>query len=291
MSDSAQSEISQYKTRVGELFGRAATTYDRTGPQFFSYFGERLVDLAEISSGSRILDIATGRGAILFPAVKQTGPQGEVIGIDISEPMVHETQVEIKNLELKNAYVKVMDAEHLQFPDNSFDNVFCGLSIFIFPQPLIAISEMWRVLKPGGELGLSTFWEDDERWKWLGELFRKYLPPSPDVDSTQDEDQEPAPDFRSHDGMKAFMESIGFEDIRIKGEELDFLYSSEDEWWSTIWSHGMRGTLEQILESGGETTLHEFKLAAFENLQTVKQPDGFPHAWSVLFTLGRKPQT
>jgi SAM-dependent methyltransferase len=249
------------------------------------------VELAEISSGSRILDIATGRGAILFPALKQTGSLGEVIGIDISEPMIQETQREIKNRGLKNAHVQVMDAEQLQFDDNSFDGVFCGLSIFIFPQPLIALSEMGRVLKPAGKLGLSTFWEDDERWKWLGELFRMYLPPSSAADSTRDGDQEPTPDFRSPKGMNDLMESIGFEDIQITGEESDFIYSSEDEWWSTIWSHGMRGSLERIVESGGENALHEFRVEAFENIQTVKQLDGFHHAWSVLFTLGRKAET
>lgn len=142
------------------------------------------MELAQISSGSNILDVAAGRGAVLFPAVKQTGFQGDVVGIDISEPMVLETQSEIKCRGLKNASVQVMDAEPLQYADHSFDSVFCGLSICVFPQPLIALSEMRRVLKLGDELGLSTYWEDDERWKWLGELFRHYLPPSPEVDST-----------------------------------------------------------------------------------------------------------
>lgn len=290
MPDPTQSEISQYKRRVGELFGRAATTYDRTGPQFFSYFGERLVELAKIRSGSRVLDIGTGRGAILFPVADQVNSHGEVIGIDISEPMVNETLLEIEDRGLKNAYVRIMDAEQLQFPDTSFDYVFCGLSIFIFPQPLLALSEMLRVLKPGGVLGLSTFWEDDERWKWLGELFQKYLPPSSDADSPQDEDQPPEPDFRSHDGMKELMELVGFENIQVTGEECDFVYSSENEWWSVVWSHGMRGALERIQESSGEDALDEFKAEAFRNIQAVKEFDGFHHAWSVLFTLGRKPE-
>jgi ubiquinone/menaquinone biosynthesis C-methylase UbiE len=290
MSQPDQSDISQYKTRIGELFGRAATTYDQTGPKFFSHFGNRLVELTNIQSESRVLDIATGRGAILFPVADQVGSHGEVIGIDISEPMVNETLLEIENRELKNVHVRVMDAEQLQFPDTSFDYVFCGLSIFIFPQPLLALSEMRRVLKPGGVLGLSTFWEDDERWKWLGELFQKYIPPSSDAESTQDEDQSPEPDFRSHDGMKELIDSLGFENIQVTGEESDFVYSTEDEWWSTVWSHGMRGTLERILESSGEAALDEFKAEAFRNIQTVRQDDGFHQVWSVLLTLARRPE-
>lgn len=91
--------------------------------------------------------------------------------------------------------------------------------------------------------------------------------------------------------MNEPMESAGFENIRGEGEELDFIYSSEDAWWSTSWSHGMGVTLERIMESGGETALHEFKGEAFETIRNVEQADGFHHPWPVYFTQGKKPET
>lgn len=289
MSNPDPAEITQYKERIAGLFSRAAPTYDQAGPQFFSHFGKRLVQLAKIPIGCRVLDVATGRGAVLFPVADVIGPQGEVIGIDISEAMLKEARTDIEKKGLKNALVCQMDAEQLQFSDASFDYVLCGLSVFIFPLPLLALSEMWRVLKPGGVLGMSTFWRDDERWSWLGELFEKHLPPTTSVESTTDEEQPPAPDFRSHNGLKELMDSAGFTGVQVIGEEKDFVYATEESWWSTIWSHGMRGTLERIQSTSGTDGLENFKTEAFKHIQTVRHPDGFNHMWSVLFTLATKP--
>ena len=61
------------KEQVAAVFGRAAPTYDSTGR--FAYFGRRLVAAANLAAGARVLDIAAGRGAILFPAAEQVGPR------------------------------------------------------------------------------------------------------------------------------------------------------------------------------------------------------------------------
>ena len=59
-----------------DFFDMVAHIYDSIGPGFFSYFGKRLVDLADVKKGSTILDVATGRGAVLFPVVEKTGTEG-----------------------------------------------------------------------------------------------------------------------------------------------------------------------------------------------------------------------
>lgn len=293
MTDSDSQDIAETKQWFAELFNRVALTYDQVGPKFFDYFGTCLVDLAQIPRGARVLDVATGRGAILFPAAEAAGSNGHAIGIDISEAMVQETSVEIKKRGLKNSQVQVMDAENLQFPDASYDYVLCGLSIFFFPQYARALSETRRVLKSGGIIGLTTFWGDeepDERWKWMGELFDKYLPPVPDDEFNTKDEEPPGPDFRSHEGMEAVMNKAGFTNMQVVGEEQDFVYRDEEEWWSTLWSHGMRARLERIESVAGPDGLQQFKEDAFNKLQTNKQSDGFHHMWSVLFTLASKPQ-
>jgi O-methyltransferase/aklanonic acid methyltransferase len=75
------SKANEQKEHIAGVFSRAASAYDRVGPQFFTHFGRRFVDLAEITPGARVLDIASGRGAILFPAAEQVGTDGSVIGI------------------------------------------------------------------------------------------------------------------------------------------------------------------------------------------------------------------
>lgn len=74
------------KTIIAQIFERAATGYQRI--THFPPVGQRLVELAQIPAGARVLDVASGRGAILFPAAERVGPQGKVIGVDISPGMV-----------------------------------------------------------------------------------------------------------------------------------------------------------------------------------------------------------
>jgi len=61
----------------------------------FRYFGARLVEAAGVEPGDRVLDVATGRGAVLFPAAERVGPTGEVTGIDLSPEMVRLTGADL----------------------------------------------------------------------------------------------------------------------------------------------------------------------------------------------------
>jgi ubiquinone/menaquinone biosynthesis C-methylase UbiE len=63
-----------------------------------------------------------------------------------------------------------MDAESLNFPDCSFDQVFCGFGLFFFSDPMRALAEMNRVLKANGTLCISTWAKTDERRRWLIDL-------------------------------------------------------------------------------------------------------------------------
>src|SRR5512145_2893888 len=117
------------KQQVADVFGRAASTYDRVGPRMFSIFGDRLVERARLCYGAQVLDTAAGRGAVLLPAAHAVGPEGFVTGIDISPEMVAGLCAEIERGRINNADVQVMDAEQLQFVGGSFDAVLCGLSI------------------------------------------------------------------------------------------------------------------------------------------------------------------
>ncbi len=106
----------------------------RLGPAYFAYFGRRLVKCAALLPGMRVLDVACGRGAVLFAAAEAVGLSGSVIGIDLAPGMVDATRAEILQRELPQATVQVMDAEHLQFPDATFDVLTCGFALFFLPR-------------------------------------------------------------------------------------------------------------------------------------------------------------
>src|SRR5260221_7140914 len=94
------------KATIAQVFARAAYGYQNI--THFPPLGRQLVEMAQIPAGVKVLDVATGRGAILFPTADKVGPQGEVIGIDISPGMVRETGAEVARRALKNVQVRQM---------------------------------------------------------------------------------------------------------------------------------------------------------------------------------------
>jgi len=83
--------MNRHKQLMSETFDRAAPLYGEKSSYFFNYFGQRLVEQVEIKPNSHILDVATGKGAVLFPLAQAVGPLGRVVGIDISQEMINET--------------------------------------------------------------------------------------------------------------------------------------------------------------------------------------------------------
>ncbi|MBV6391982.1 MAG: Ubiquinone/menaquinone biosynthesis C-methyltransferase UbiE [Anaerolineales bacterium] len=290
MSNNESSDTSQRKQQVSGLFDRVAPTFDNVGPRFFSHFGRRLVEHARIPNDAHVLDVATGRGAALIPAAETVGAQGRAIGIDLSEGMVQETANELARLGFSsNVEARQMDAEHLQFPDETFDFVLCAFGIFFFPQLERAMSEFRRVLKPNGRIVVTT-WEKswDEHWGWFDELAKKYLPPEPDASQGAESDSAPQPVFDTPEGLETILKEAGFADIQVVFEATDFVYATEEEHWSSLWSHGARATLEKIEQTAGADGLQNFKADVFTKTRSIKQTDGIHQVFPVLFALATK---
>jgi ubiquinone/menaquinone biosynthesis C-methylase UbiE len=274
------------KQGVAGMFGRAAPTYDQIGPRFFSHIGQRMVDLSQLRPGARVLDVATGRGAALFPAAKQVGLQGRVVGIDLSDGMVQATTEEAKRIGLQNVEVLKMDAENLEFSDASVDYVLCGFALFFF-DPDRALAEFRRVLKPGGQITVTTWGRDDERWSWIGELGKKYaqfLPP-PLQAMMASRNQPQARPLNKAEGLQAVFGDGGFVNIRVTEEDPEFTYASEQEWLDVQKSHGMRFWFEALPPDA----VVNYEADALTYLTPMKQVDGIPHTLSTLFTLADKP--
>lgn len=280
MEDSEDPKITEQKRETVGVFSRGAATYDQVGPLFFTHFGRRLVELAQIPNGARVLDIATGRGAVLFPAAEAVGEQGHVTGIDLSKEMLEETGREIARRNLKNIQVQNMDAEHLEFPDGSFDFVFCSFAIFFFPQLERALSEMVRVLKPGGRVAVSTWGPVDPRAKWFRDLVESYLPEQKQESGPQSKRE---PVFNTPEGLKTILESAGFTGIEILSETKEFTYTDENEFLAVLWSHGARRSLEAIERKLGKEGLQRLQAEASQHLRMIQQSGGISELFAALF--------
>lgn len=282
------SEREAAKQRTAGIFDRVAPTYDRVGPRIFTHFGRALVQAARIAPGTAVLDVATGRGAALFPAAEAAGPSGTVVGIDLAPGMVEQTAREIAARGLAQAQVRQMDAEQLDFPAAAFDRVLCGLGLFFFPHLPQALAEFRRVCKPGGWVAVSTWGQGDDRWNWIGDVVRSIMPPAPAA-SAQTPEEAPAPVFDTPAGMTDILHKAGFTDVQVTAGAFEAVYADGEEWWQTLWSHWARGMLEQVEKSVGPAGLAEFQARCFERVETMRAADGIHQVWEALFTVGRNP--
>jgi phosphatidylethanolamine/phosphatidyl-N-methylethanolamine N-methyltransferase len=135
------------------------TAYDRWAPIYDLVFGgvfskgRRAAILATNNIGGRVLEVGVGTGISL----PQYAPHLRVFGTDISEGMLDKAKARVKEQRLKNVEgLAVMDAEKLEFPDNSFDVVMAQYVVTAVPNPEAAMDEFARVLRPGGEIILLS---------------------------------------------------------------------------------------------------------------------------------------
>jgi SAM-dependent methyltransferase len=125
---------------------------------------ERLVDLADLRAGTRVLDVATGSGNAALAAARL---QCEVVGIDYVEALLERgrERAAAEGLDINLRYA---DAEELPFPDSSFDAVISVFGSMFAPDHERTAHEILRVTRPGGTIGLAG-WAPDG---FLGALFR-----------------------------------------------------------------------------------------------------------------------
>jgi ubiquinone/menaquinone biosynthesis C-methylase UbiE len=147
-----------------EFKTRDATSYDAVTEQF-DYFTERLssplaarmVSLAEIKTSDSVLDIGTGTGVVALQAAKKIGAGGKVVGIDLSNGMLATATAKAEKLGLaEKVEFRRMDAEKLEFSDESFETVVSLFALLHFPDPLTALKEIYRVMKPNGKLVVAV---------------------------------------------------------------------------------------------------------------------------------------
>jgi O-methyltransferase / aklanonic acid methyltransferase len=265
-----------YKEYVSQTFNRIASSYDRVGPRFFSYFGNRLVELAGVCNGASVLDVGCGRGAILFPAAEKVGASGKVIGIDIADTMLQQTANDIENLGIENASVCNMDAEALHFPDTSFDFVLCGFGLYEFYDLDTALSEAFRVLKSSGVFAASLWGRNvDLRWDGFRNIvksYRSHLKPAPEAKNV--------PRLREPADIEAVLLKAGFTNIQTVVEEKEFYFKDVDEWWAFEWSHGNRFLWERM----EPPILEQCRSELFEFVGQQKQESGIPICFQILLT-------
>lgn len=116
-----------------------------------------MLDLAEVRTGIRVLDVAAGTGDQTLMVAERVGPTGYVLATDISGSMLKLAGDAAREAGLTNVETRVMDAENIDLDADSFDVVICQLGLFLFPKPANVLRGMRRVVRPGGKVAALVF--------------------------------------------------------------------------------------------------------------------------------------
>lgn len=144
---------------------RAADDYERAWKDQLEPAQTRMLALAAIRPGDHVLDIACGTGLVTFRAAEMTGPQGRVVGVDISNEMVERARRRAAELNIANVSFERSGAEDLPLEDNSFGVVLSALGLMYVLDPNLAVAEMHRTLKRGGTAAAAV-WGRRENCGW-----------------------------------------------------------------------------------------------------------------------------
>ncbi|MCH8182071.1 MAG: methyltransferase domain-containing protein [Proteobacteria bacterium] len=180
-----------------------------------------MLDMAALRPGERVLDVACGTGLVSFRIVDAVGEDGAVLGTDISGEMIEAARRLAAERNIGNARFERCDAEDLCLDVEPFDAALCGLGLMYVPDPVKALEEMGRLLKPGGRAGAAV-WGARAKCGWA-DIF-----PITDARVAS----EVCPMFfhiGTRDMLARSFAEAGFTDVRSERLEVTLIYSSDDE--------------------------------------------------------------
>jgi ubiquinone/menaquinone biosynthesis C-methylase UbiE len=264
--------VEDHKAWLAGVFDRAAPSYDRIGEAYHSYFAERLINLSAPARNADLLDVACGRGAVLVAAAARG--ISRLAGIDVSPTMIELARADLRAARITEVDLRVMDAENLDFPDARFDVLTAAFALFFLPDPPRAAAEFRRVIRPGGVLAVSTWSDEDERWRFEDDLL-------PAADSPRIRAlQQP---FNRPEEVTGLLATAAFTNLEVHHEETEIHFSSKQQWWDWHWSFSVRGLLEQL----GPDALDAYRDACFREMDALHTEAGYPLRLNAIIVTGR----
>jgi ubiquinone/menaquinone biosynthesis C-methylase UbiE len=160
-AEATQFDPIKYKETTREQWQTAAEPWYRWGPTVEDWLGqatEVMLDLAQVGSGSRVLDVAAGAGGQTIAAARRVGPSGHVLATDISSNILLFASQAARQEGMGHVETRVMDGESLEeLEEESFDAVISRVGLIYFPDQHKALSGMLRALKPGGRIASVVY--------------------------------------------------------------------------------------------------------------------------------------
>ncbi len=193
---------------------------------------DRMLELAAVAPGQRVLDIASGTGEPALSAAALVGESGSVLGTDLVDAMLEVARGKAAARGISNIEFRHVDGEAIEFDANSFDAATCRWGLMFMPDPVGCLRRAFAALKPGARMCAST-WADPPRVPFASlpmMVLKKHLevpappPGSPGIFGLADPKR-----------LVAIMTEAGFIDVAIEDFDIQLMETKDGaEYWDIM---------------------------------------------------------
>jgi SAM-dependent methyltransferase len=239
-----------------------------------AHLTERVLELARVAPGDRVLELACGAGGLGLAAAECAG---EVVLSDVAPAMVEIAAARARERGLDNVEALTLDLDAIAQPDASYDVVLCREGLMFADDAAGAVREIARILKPGGRVALAV-WGPRARNPWLGIV----------LDAVSEHIGAPVPppgvngpfSLGDADHLRDLLEPLT--DVAVEEFEVPLRAGSFDEWWAR--TTALAGPMAQLLKQLPEA---EIRTRARDRVQEYLTPGGLEIPGVSLVASGR----
>lgn len=226
--------------------------------------GERAMDALAPQRGERLIDVGCGCGHATLALARAVGPEGRVLGADISAPMLAVARDHAAAANLANVRFIEADAQIFDFGGEQFDGIFSRFGVMFFEDAIAAFANLGRALKPGGRLAFVC-WRARDEVEWvtvpLRAAFRSIGTQPPTPSSTFS--------FAEPDHTRSVLSQAGFSDVAILPLDMGTGGGDLDEMMEIVTMGGV-GNLVRKYPDKAEAAFAEIR----KTLKEYETPDG-----------------
>ncbi|HEX2014232.1 MAG TPA: methyltransferase domain-containing protein [Nitrososphaera sp.] len=289
-SITAEDEIRQRSRLEWKAAAPGWKKYEKEMLRSMAPVSDQIIRSAGITSGHKVLDIATGAGEPALTIAKIVGPAGKVTGVDLSPEMLQTARQRAASQGITNVEFRTVEDESLSmFQDNTFDSVVCRNGLMFMPDPVKALKAFLRVLKPGGKAAV-TVWGSPDKAPVMSAVMKAVSKHVPDM-------QPPAPgtpgtpfSIPSIDMLRGYFLQAGFSDFSATTTEATGVETNTvEEFWQGMTE--VVGFLVILLSKLPEEKRQAIKNEVIQSLRSMF-PSGGPVKFigELILGVGTKPR-
>jgi SAM-dependent methyltransferase len=261
-------EIERQQRETWDRFSAGWIKWDPQVVEMLAPVGQEMISLLALTDDGEHLDIASGTGEPGL-SIAARMPRGRVVLTDLSEAMLKGASSKAEKRALGNVEVRVCSVDDLPFKDASFDTVSCRFGLMFFPDIRGAVSELVRVLRPGGRI-TAAVWAEPAGNAWATTPMAAISaevemgPPNPDAPGL----------FRcaSQGSVASIFREVGLHDIAESDVRGSLDVDSGDEYWTMLTE--VTAPVVAVLSTVDSATSERIRAATIEKAQAFKKGGG-----------------